>query len=84
MKFATLGLIALLCLNGCAAGGSNVKKAMSLTAPDVVQYPKKTQIEAANELEKCGIGCRVVTEMMADYAVMRDQARILAGKTWLK
>lgn len=68
MKSVTLALMTLGCLAACAPVNS---KAL----PYVVEYSKKTQKDAAVELETCGPP--TVMDMMKDYKVMRDQTRAL-------
>lgn len=54
-------------LSGCSTGHSNV-------APSVVEYPKEFQKTVAQEI--IGGSCPASTEMIKDYSVMRDQARV--------
>lgn len=68
MKSAIAALMTVLLLASCAPVSS---KAL----PDVVEYSKKTQKQAAIELETCGPP--TVMGMMTDYKVMRDQTRAL-------
>jgi len=68
-------VIATSWLTGCAtaafeAGGAGV-------CPPVVEYSREVQARAAEELSLLSEGS-VVVEMMADYAVMRDQAQVCA------
>nr|WP_281982683.1 hypothetical protein [Thalassorhabdomicrobium marinisediminis] len=66
-------VIATSLLTGCATAGF---KAGGLAAcPPVVEHSREFQVRAAEELEMLPDGSAVV-EMMADYAVMRDQARV--------
>jgi hypothetical protein len=44
----------------------------------VVEYSREVQARAAEEFVRMPEGS-VVVEMMADYAVMRDQARACGG-----
>ena len=57
-----------LLLSGCAPTLINAG------APDVVEYPPEFQDKVANEVEK-NI-CPASIEMIKDYSVMRDQARV--------
>ena len=61
----------MLWLSGCATVGSDPR----LTTPDVVTYSRATQARAADEIQAGK--CPVMTEMVKDYAIMRDQARVL-------
>lgn len=64
--------IATSLLTGCATGGSEAGR---LTAcPHVVEYSREVQTSAAEELNSLPDGS-VIAEMLADYAVMREQAR---------
>lgn len=59
-------------LTGCATAGFET---VSVAAcPTVVEYSREFQARAAGELARLPDGS-AVTEMLADYAVMRDQAR---------
>jgi hypothetical protein len=64
-------------LTGCATAGFDAGGVA--TCPPVVEYSTEFQSRAAEELEMLPDGSAVV-EMMADYAVMRDQAR--ACRRW--
>ena len=60
-------------LTGCVKADFETR---SLAAcPPVVEYSGEFQVRAAEELEMLPDGAAVV-EMMADYAAMRDQARV--------
>ncbi len=65
-----LGLVAIW-LSGCATGASDVRSLG--TCPPVVEYSRETQVQAAEELASLPKGS-AVAEMLADYAMMRDQA----------
>lgn len=64
--------IATSLLSGCATVGSD--RVVQGTCPPVVEYSREFQVRAADELallpERSAI-----TEMLADYSVMRDQSR---------
>lgn len=60
-------------LTGCATAGFETPS--EALCPPVVEYGGEFQTRAAKELERLPAGSAVV-EMMADYAVMRDQARV--------
>ena len=62
-----LGVLMLL-LTGCSKAHFNV-------APDVQEYSKADQRKAAAEIR--GGGCPVISGMMGDYLIMRDQSRAL-------
>lgn len=64
-------LIAALSLTGCAAAPSDPP------CPPVVLYPQETQRAAAAELERLPRG-GAIERMLADYSVMREQARACA------
>ena len=69
---AAAPLIAMLWLTGCAAGGSDSGGAGA--CPPVVGYTTAEQHRAAREVEALPEGAMLV-RMLADYAVLRDQAR---------
>lgn len=54
-------------LSGCSLVRSNV-------APSVVEYSKDFQKQVAQEI--ISGSCPASTEMIKDYSVMRDQARV--------
>ena len=64
--------IAMSLLSGCATAGSD--KLGSVLCPPVVDYSREVQARAADELALLPHGS-AIGEMLADYAVMRDQAR---------
>ncbi len=65
-------VIATSLLSGCATVPSeDVRLA---TCPPVVEYRREFQAQAAEELALLPEGS-AVAEMLADYAMMRDQAR---------
>jgi len=60
-------------LTGCATAGF---EAVGVAAcPPVVEYSREFQARAAGEMAMLPDGSAVV-EMVADYAAMRDQARV--------
>lgn len=59
-------------LSGCTTGGSDTGG--HSVCPPVVDYSREFQARAAEELAMLPEGA-VVVEMLADYAVLRDQAR---------
>ena len=65
--------LATLWLSGCATGASD-----SIgfgTCPPVVEYSREFQAQAAEELALLPEGS-AIEEMLNDYAVMREQARV--------
>lgn len=64
--------IATSLLSGCATVSSD--ELGSVSCPPVVEYSREVQTRAAVELELLPERS-VVAEMIADYSVMRDQAR---------
>ena len=65
-------VLATIWLSGCATGGSDGGGPGA--CPPVVQYSREFQARAAEELVLLPEGS-AVAEMLADYAVMRDQTR---------
>ena len=65
-------MIATSWLTGCATEG--FEAGGLATCPPVVEYSRELQARAAEELAMLPERSAVV-EMMADYAVLRDQAR---------
>ncbi|MCT4334310.1 hypothetical protein MU516_15700 [Paracoccus sp. YLB-12] len=65
-------VIATISLTACATGGSDPASAV---CPPVVAYDQPVQERAAAELEAMPEDA-VLVGMMADYAVMRAQARV--------
>ena len=51
-----------------------------MTVPDVVVYDKATQKKAAIEMEQYCSVTPTICNMIADYGVMRDQARAALGQ----
>jgi hypothetical protein len=64
--------VAASSLSGCAMVGSEPR--VTIVCPPVVEYSREFQARAAEELALLPEGS-AVAEMLADYAVMRDQAR---------
>ncbi|UYP69806.1 hypothetical protein OIU14_07965 [Thalassobacter stenotrophicus] len=60
-------------LTGCATAG--FESGGVAACPPVVEYSREFQARAAEELAVLPEGSAIV-EMMNDYAVMRDQARV--------
>ena len=61
----------MLWLSACAMGGSEGGVGF---CPPVVDYSRAEQVQGAAEVEALPEGA-VVIRMLADYAVMREQAR---------
>ena len=70
-RLVVLGLATSL-LSGCAIVGSD--RVVQGTCPPVVEYSREFQARAAEELVLLPEDS-AVAEMLADYAVMREQAR---------
>ncbi len=64
--------IATSLLSGCATGVSEPR--IATVCPPVVEYTRELQARAAEELGMLPDGS-AIAEMLADYSVMRDQAR---------
>ena len=65
--------IATISLSGCATGGSEGGEVG--VCPPVVEYSRKFEARAVEELALLPEDS-AIAEMLADYAVMRDQARV--------
>lgn len=65
--------IATSLLSGCATVGSDGSGPGA--CPPVVEYSREFQACAAEELDLLPEGS-AIAEMMSDYAVMREQARV--------
>ena len=66
-------------MTGCATAGFEANGVAA--CPPVVEYSREFQARAAEELAMFPDGSAIV-EMMADYAVIRDQARACAHVQW--
>ena len=66
-------VIATSLLSGCATVGSETD--IVTACPPVVEYSREFQARAAEELGILPDGS-AIAEMLADYGVMRDQARV--------
>jgi hypothetical protein len=64
--------IATISLTACATGTSEPR--FVTVCPPVVEYSRAFQARAADELDLLPDGS-AIAEMLADYSVMRDQAR---------
>ena len=65
-------VLATIWLSGCATVGSD--RSGPGTCPPVVDYSREFQARAAEELALLPKGS-AIAEMLADYSVLRDQAR---------
>lgn len=68
-------VIAMISLTGCATADSDSR---AVVCPPVVEYSREFQARAAEELELLPNGL-AITEMLSDYAVMREQANACAA-----
>lgn len=68
---AAVLLIAMLWLSACGMGSS---EARPNTCPPIVEYTKADEASAAAEVDELPEGAAIV-RLLADYAVLRDQAR---------
>ncbi|MDD3444391.1 MAG: hypothetical protein PHS60_03200 [Zavarzinia sp.] len=59
-------------LTACATGVS--ERRIATVCPPVVEYSREFQARAAEELDLLP-GGSAIAEMLADYSVMRDQAK---------
>jgi hypothetical protein len=70
-RLAVLAIVTIS-LTGCATGSSEPR--IATVCPPVVEYTREFQARAAGEVEVLPNGS-AIAEMLADYSVMRDQAR---------
>ena len=73
MRRLAVLVIAMISLTGCATVAS--KPRVTTVCPPVVEYSRAFQARAADELDLLPEGSEIA-EMLADYSVMRDQARV--------
>lgn len=66
-------VIATISLSGCATGASDVGSFGA--CPPVLEYSRGFQARAAEELALLPEGS-AIAEMLSDYAVIREQARV--------
>ncbi|CUA90266.1 hypothetical protein Ga0061061_1129 [Chelatococcus sambhunathii] len=71
-RLAALAIVTIS-LTGCATVASDPR--VATVCPPVVEYSREFQARAADELDLLPEGS-ALAEMLADYSVMRDQARI--------
>jgi len=69
-------VIAAISLTACATESSEPR--MATVCPPVVEYSREFQARAADELDLLPEGS-AIAQMLADYSVMRDQARACKG-----
>lgn len=69
----TVLVMATILLTGCATAGFEAGGVAA--CPPVVEYSRVFQLRAAEELAMLTAGS-AIADMLADYAVMRDQARV--------
>ena len=69
--------IATISLTACATGVSEPR--IATVCPPVVEYTREFQARAAEELDLLPEGS-AIADMLADYSVMRDQARACQGR----
>lgn len=65
--------IAMSLLSGCATGGSEPR--VVAVCPPVIEYSREFQARAADELDLLPKHS-AIAEMLSDYAVMQEQARM--------
>lgn len=70
-RLAALAIVTIS-LTGCATVASDPR--VATVCPPVVEYSREFQARAADELDLLPEGS-AIAEMLADYSVMRDQAR---------
>lgn len=72
MRQLAVLVIAAISLTACATVASDTR--VTSVCPPVVEYNREFQARAADELDLLPEGS-AIAEMLADYSVMRDQAR---------
>jgi hypothetical protein len=70
-RLAVLAIVTIS-LTGCATVASDAD--VATVCPPVVEYSREFQARAADELDLLPDGS-AIAEMLANYSVMRDQAR---------
>ncbi len=75
LRLAVLAIATSL-LTGCATDGFEAGR-HAVCSP-VVEYSREVQARAVKELTSLPDGS-AIAEMLSDYAVMRDQARVCTG-----
>ena len=80
MRRLAVLVIAAISLTGC--GTVRSEDGRLATCPPVVEYGREFKVQAAEELALLP-GGSVIAEMLSDYAVMREQARVCDGsRAW--
>ncbi|MBZ0325712.1 MAG: hypothetical protein K8F57_05880 [Alphaproteobacteria bacterium] len=77
LRLAVLAISTSL-LTACATVASDPR--IVAACPPVAEYSREFQARAAEELGMLPDGS-AITEMLADYNVMRDQARLCRGRS---
>lgn len=72
MRQLAVLVIAVISLTACATVASDPR--VATVCPPVVEYSREFQARAADELDLLPEGS-AIAEMLADYSVMREQAR---------
>ncbi|WGG59346.1 hypothetical protein [Brucella intermedia] len=78
MRQLAVLVIVTISLTGCATVASDLR--ITTICPPVVEYSREFQARAADELDLLPEGS-ALAEMLADYSVMRDQARSCRGRS---
>ncbi len=73
MRRLAVLVITAISLTGCATVASDPR--VATVCPPVVEYSRDFQARAADELDLLPEGS-AIAEMLSDYAVMREQARL--------
>ena len=71
---------AMILLSGCEGVGFDTR---SSACPPVVEYSRAEQVRVAVELAALPDGAKII-EWLADYAVLRDQARSVPAKEFYR
>lgn len=69
-----LGVLAIATISVTAWATATSEPRMATVCPPVVEYSREFQARAADELDLLPEGS-AIAEMLANYSVMRDQAR---------
>lgn len=80
MKYATPLILLPLLLAACeTAPSSALEQADRLAVPDVKQYTKEQQAQAAAEMDRHCVYVPMLCQFVIDYSIMRDQARVASA-----
>lgn len=72
-------LLSSVLLTGCGTARFDASaEVVKVNLPTVQQYDKETQNKAAEEMESGQ--CSVLSDLIVDYGVMRDETRVLLGE----